>query len=184
VKGPAWFVLLAAGLTLAGCGVPTEREPRPIHPSVTIGSYEGPMAPVSPGTAEERLFLVRDNLLVPVDRRVSAVPPAERHLEDLVTGPTPQERDAGLTSALAGTSYITGVQLRNGTAVVGLSVDNPIRNDETIAYGQIVCTLAARADIVAVQFTQEGRTMEVPRGDGALTSELLTEADYASLIAR
>jgi hypothetical protein len=182
VKARSLFVGLAV-LALGGCGVPIDRDPRPIEPSVTIGSYEGPMAATSPGAFVERLFLVRDNQLVPVDRRVAAVPPARRHLEDLVTGPTPQERDAGLDSALAGTSYITGVRLDNGTAVVGLAVDNPIRNDETLAYGQIVCTLAARADIVAVQFAQAGRTMEVPRGDGALTSEPLTEADYKSLIA-
>ncbi|MFI5910245.1 GerMN domain-containing protein [Dactylosporangium sp. NPDC051541] len=174
---------LLAVLVLPGCGVPTDRDPRPIEPSVTIGSYEGPMAPASPGSVVERLFMVRDNQLVPVDRRVSAVPSAQRVLEDLVTGPTAQERESRLDSALAGTSYITGVQLRSGTAVVGLSVDNPIRNDETLAYGQIVCTLAARADIVGVQFAQAGRTMEVPRGDGALTSGLLTAADYASLIA-
>ncbi|WP_433204010.1 GerMN domain-containing protein [Dactylosporangium sp. CS-047395] len=172
-------IVLAAG----GCGVPTDRDPRPIEPSVTIGSYEGPMANPSPGAFVERLYLVRDNQLVPVDRRVSALPSPQRHVEDLVTGPTPQERAADLDSALAGTSYITGVQLRNGTAVVGLAVDNPIRNDETLAYGQIVCTLAARADIVGVRFAKDGRTIEVPRGDGALTSDLLTDADYQSLIA-
>ncbi|WP_432972267.1 GerMN domain-containing protein [Dactylosporangium sp. CA-233914] len=177
---------VAAVLALGGCGVPTDSEPRPIEPSVTIGSYEGPMGGpvVSPGTVVERLFLVRDNQLVAVDRRVESVPSPQQQIEDLVTGPTPQERDAGLDSALAGTDIITGVQLRNGTAVVGLSADNPIRNDEILAYGQIVCTLSARADIVAVRFTQEGRTMEVPGADGALTREPLTEDDYASLISR
>jgi len=127
---------------------------------------------------------VRDNQLVAVDRRVEDARSPERLVEDLVSGPTPQERAAGLDSALAGTSYITGVRVRGGTAVVGLAADNPIRNDETLAYGQIVCTLTARADIVSVRFGQAGRPGEVPRGDGALTGEPVTEADYANLVAR
>ncbi|MEV6932256.1 hypothetical protein AB0M46_48275 [Dactylosporangium sp. NPDC051485] len=173
-------------LTLAGCGVPTESTPRPVEPSVTIGSYEGPMGapPGSPGTAVERLFLVRDDQLVAVDRRVEAVPGPAQQLQDLVAGPTAVERDNGLDSALIGPAFITGVEVRDGTALVGLAGDNMIRNDEILAFGQIVCTLAARADVVAVRFVRGSRPMEVPRGDGALTSDPLTEADYASLIRR
>lgn len=174
--------LVAAASALAGCGVPIEPAPRPIEPSVTIGAYEGPMAPASPGTVIERLYLVQGNQLVAVDRRVSVVPTPERQIGELVAGPTPPERERGLDSALVGTRFITGVQLRNGTAIVGLSRDNPIRNDEILAFGQIVCTLTARADVVAVRFAQEDRPMEVPRADGALTSEMLTDADYRSLI--
>ncbi|GAA2364395.1 GerMN domain-containing protein [Dactylosporangium salmoneum] len=173
-------------LTMAGCGVPTESTPRPIEPSVTIGSYEGPMGapPSSPGAAVERLFLVRDDELVAVDRRVESVPPPDQQLQDLVAGPTAVERDNGLDSALIGTAFITGVEVRDGTAVVGLAGDNAIRNDEIVAFGQIVCTLAARADVVSVRFVRDGRPMEVPRGDGALTSDPLTEADYAGLVHR
>ncbi|MFG2041206.1 GerMN domain-containing protein [Dactylosporangium sp. NPDC048998] len=175
---------LAACLLLGGCGVPSDREPRPIEPSVVIGSYEGPIGgpPPSAGAAIERLFLVRDNQLIAVDRRVAAAPSPEKQLDDLMAGPTPEERDEGLDSALIGTNIITGVQLRNGTAIVGLARDNPIRNDEIVAYGQIVCTLSARADVVGVRFVQDGRPVEIPRADGALTQEMLTEGDYGSLI--
>jgi hypothetical protein len=179
-------LLVLACLLPAGCGVPTDDAPRPIEPSVTIGPYDLPVGgpPASPGTVVVRLFLVRDNQLVGVERRAAAAPTPERQLEDLVAGPTMQERAAGLDSALAGTDFITGVQLRNGTAVVGLAAANPIRNDAILAYGQIVCTLAARADVVAVRFVHDGRPMEVPRADGALISESLTELDYQGLISR
>jgi hypothetical protein len=181
------YLALACCLALAGCGVPTERTPRPIEPSVTIGTFEGPIGaggPVaSPGSAAERLFLVRENQLVAVDRPLNAAPLLERHLHDLVSGPTEQERDNGLDSALGGTDLIAGVTLRNGTAVVGLDEDNLIRNDEILAYGQIVCTLAARDDVDSVQFTQNGRPLEVPRADGSLTPDPLTAADYRALIA-
>jgi spore germination protein GerM len=175
--------VLAACLLLSGCGVPIEREPRTLNPSVTIGSPEAPTAQASAGAAVEKLYLVRDNQLVAVERRPAAPPDLDRQLTDLMSGPTEVERDNGLGSALAGTDLIAGVQLEDGTAVVGVGDNNPIRNDEVLAYGQIVCTLAARDDVDAVQFVQNGRPLEVPRADGSLTPDPLTAADYHALIA-
>lgn len=174
-----------ACLLLGACGVPTDAEPRPLAPSVAIGSYEGPIGARHPsaGAFVERLFLVRGERLVAVDRALDSTPSPQRHLDDLVSGPTPQERDEDLDSALAGTDIITGVRVRNGTAIVGLAGDNPIRNDEILAYGQIVCTLASRADVETVQFVQDDQPLEVPRADGSLTPDPLTQADYGSLIA-
>jgi hypothetical protein len=187
MRGRRLAAASVCGLVLAGCGVPTEDEPRPIEPSVTIGTFEGPIGAGGPagsnGAAVERLFLVRGGRLVAVDRPLNAPPSLERHLDDLVSGPTERERDDGLDSALGGTDVIAGVTLRRGTAVVGLNGDNLIRNDEILAYGQIVCTLAARDDVDAVQFAQDGRPLEVPRADGALTPDPLTAADYRALIA-
>ncbi|WP_432825051.1 GerMN domain-containing protein [Dactylosporangium sp. CA-092794] len=182
-RGPA---VLASALLLAGCGVPTESEPRTIQPSVVVGSFEGPIAvgTARPGAFVERLYLVRDNELVIVDRRVAVPPSPERQLDDLIAGPTPQERDNGLDSALSGTDFITGVQLRDGIAVVEVAADSSIRNDEILAYAQVVCTLAARADVSSVQFAHDGQPIDVPSADGSITREPLTEADYSSLIHR
>jgi len=172
-------VALVCCLVLAGCGVPVERVPRPLDPSVTVGSPDAPTAPV--GAVAEKLYMVRDNQLVAVERRVDAPPDLTRQLTDLMSSPTEQERNTGLGSALAGTDLISGVQLEDGTAVV--AVTTSIRTDEVLAYGQIVCTLAARDDVDAVQFVQNGRPLEVPRADGVLTADPLTAADYYTLIA-
>lgn len=176
--------LLLAVAALAGCGVPTESSPRPLEPSVRVGSPDTPTAAVSlpPGAAVEKLYLVRGNQLVGVERRVDSPPALDRQLSDLLSGPTEQERDSGFGSALAGTDLVLGAELRSGTAIVTVG-DTTIRNDEVLAYGQIVCTLAARDDVDEVRFVQDGQPLEVPRGDGSLTADPLTAADYSTLIA-
>jgi hypothetical protein len=70
------------------------------------------------------------------------------------------------------------------TATVEISEANSgaARNDAVLACGQIVCTLTSRADIAAVSFVRDGRPLQVPRGDGTLTSQALRSTDYRSLI--
>ncbi|GGM30077.1 GerMN domain-containing protein [Dactylosporangium sucinum] len=175
---------LVAGLLLGGCGVPADRTPRTIDPPVTIGSPETPTAPASlpPGSVVEKLYLVRDGRLIGVERRIGRPASLDQQLNDLLAGPTEQERNNGFGSALEGTDLIIGAALDGGTAVVTVG-DTTIRNDEVLAYGQIVCTLASRDDVANVRFLQDGRPLEVPRADGSLTSEPLTTADYANLIS-
>ncbi|WP_238010684.1 GerMN domain-containing protein [Dactylosporangium sp. AC04546] len=175
---------LAAGLVLAGCGVPADRTPRTIDPPVVVGSPETPTAQASlpPGSVVEKLYLVRAGRLTAVERRVDGPATLDRQLNDLLAGPTEQERDSGFGSALEGTDLIIGAALDGGTAIVTVG-DTTIRNDEVLAYGQIVCTLASRDDVGTVRFLQDGRALEVPRADGSLTSDPLTTADYATLIS-
>ncbi|GAA2626405.1 hypothetical protein GCM10010399_67370 [Dactylosporangium fulvum] len=176
--------MLLTGMLLSGCGVPTESGPRPLEPSVHVANPDTPTADTSlpPGAAVEKLYLVRGNQLVGVERRVDRPPTLERQLADLLAGPTEREQDGGYGSALAGTDFILGAQLESGTAVVTVG-GTTIRNDEVLAYGQVVCTLAARDDVDRVRFVQDGQPLEVPRADGSLTSDPLTSADYVTLMA-
>jgi hypothetical protein len=57
------------------------------------------------------------------------------------------------------------------------------RTDEILAFGQIVCTLAARSDVNGVVFVRGDQPLEVPRSDGSLSSGPVTAANYADLIA-
>jgi hypothetical protein len=56
------------------------------------------------------------------------------------------------------------------------------RNDDILTYGQIVCTLTARADVNSVTFFRDDEPLKVPRADGILSSEPLRAADYSRLI--
>ncbi|UWZ40501.1 GerMN domain-containing protein [Dactylosporangium roseum] len=176
--------MLLTGIPLSGCGVPTESEPRPLEPSVHVANPDTPTADTSlpPGAAIEKLYLVRNDQLVGVERRVDRAPALDRQLADLLAGPTEWEQDDGYGSALAGTDFVLGAVLDYGTAVVTVG-GTTIRNDEVLAYGQVVCTLAARDDVDQVRFVLDGQPLEVPRADGSLTADPLTAADYAALIA-
>ena len=174
-------VLLVAGLlALQGCGVPNEGRPRPLEPSLVIGSPP-PVAGNSAGTVVELLYLVRDEQLVAVQRRVGSTDVGAL-LDELVTGPTDEERNDRLSSALTGTDLIAGVRLISGTAEVSFRPQAGGRTDDILAIGQIVCTLDARVDVDTVRFLLDGQVLKVPRADGSLTELPLTVADYRTLI--
>ncbi|MEV6692850.1 GerMN domain-containing protein [Micromonospora sp. NPDC051196] len=172
---------------VAACGVPGEDRPRAVTPPP--GPFP-PSATAAPTTAEtgavtEVLYFSRDDRLVPVIRRIDEVPTAELQLRDLLAGPTHAERDDGLTNALTGALSNAEVELVDGQARVTVTptVADTGRTDEMLAYGQIVCTLTARADVDAVVFLRDGAPLSVPRGDHSLSPDPLTAADYAVLIS-
>jgi hypothetical protein len=178
---------------LAACGVPAEDEPRAITldaSPTTAASGPGAPAPEVTSSTEsepvvEVLYFVRDGRLVAARRPVDRLPPPETHLEHLLAGPTDAEHGKGLSSALTGLGITAHLRIEVQAAVVDLGVqpDNAGRSDEVLAYGQLVCTLTARADVDTVSFHYEGQPVDVPRGDASLGRQPLTAADYASLVA-
>ncbi|WP_117669157.1 GerMN domain-containing protein [Micromonospora sp. MW-13] len=179
--------LLAGLLVLASaCGVPAEDRPRAVE--VPPGPFPSPATAGSTaptGRVTQTLCFVRDDRLVPVLRRVDRAPGADAQLRDLLAGPTAVERDVGLTSALPGAMSAAVADVVGGLArvTVGQTGDDTGRSDEVLAFGQIVCTLAARDDVTTVSFLRGGRPLGVPRADGSLSAQPLTAADYLSLTA-
>jgi hypothetical protein len=184
------LALALASALLTGCGITSEATPRPIDlPSGFARSAPSPTpAPTGSGPVAEKLYLVRNSTLVPVTRYVNHQPDIGALLNDLRAGPTTAEAAAGLTSALTGSDLVTGARLRGGIAVVELAttVDSTARNDEVLAYAQLVCTLVTQTNITGVTFAHGGQPIAVPRADGSLAEKPetpLTAADYATLIA-
>ncbi|MET7418759.1 GerMN domain-containing protein [Dactylosporangium sp. NPDC005555] len=177
--------LVLAGLlvlALQGCGVPDEHAPRPLESSLVIVSPPRQAAENTAGPVIERLYLVRGDRLVAVDRRVGSTGDVSVLLGHLAAGPTDDELDEGLTSALTGTDLVRGVRLVDGTAEVSFRVQEGGRTDDILAIGQIVCTLDSRTDVDTVRFLLDGQVVKVPRADGMLTELPLTTADYRPLI--
>jgi Sporulation and spore germination len=170
-------------LLCASCGVPTDDAPHDIDRPP--GGYgPGGPAPEGFGSATERLYLVRNGVLVRVLRRVSQSPTPDQTLHDLLAGPTAAEREDGLTSALS-TTTVTGMVVsgRRANVAIGEGPGVGARSDEVLAYGQIVCTLTSQGpDVGTVSFSSAGQPLGVPRGDGALATGPLTIADYADLL--
>ncbi|MFB9544471.1 GerMN domain-containing protein [Micromonospora sagamiensis] len=173
-------------LALAGCGVSAERVPREVTPP------HGPFPAATPGTAAtesgtvvQRLCYVRDDTLVVVDRRVRTLPTPREQIGLLVDGPVATEQEDRLTSALTGVNVVTDVRVAGGeaTVAVGERLAGTGRNDEVLAFGQIVCTLTGRADVDRVTFVQGGQRLGVPRADGSLSTGPLTAADYAAMVS-
>ncbi|WBB81085.1 GerMN domain-containing protein [Micromonospora sp. WMMD882] len=187
VRRRVTLVGLAALLTLTGCGVSGEPEPREVTPP--LGPFPGLSSPgpavTEAGARTERLCYVRDDRLVLVDRRVRTPQTPREQIGLLLDGPVGPERDAGLTSTLTGVNVVTNVRVTRGEATVdvGERLAGTGRNDEVLAFGQIVCTLTSRPDVDRVTFRQKGERLGVPRADGSLSTGPLTVADYAAMIA-
>jgi hypothetical protein len=176
----ALLVVLAVGP--AGCGVPVDDEPRRLGEPGRMDASGGP-APHAAGSTVLRLYLVRDGRLVRVPRRVPAPLTAAQQLDNLLAGPTAEESEDGLTSALS-TMTVTDVSLagRRATITLGDRAGQGFRDDEVLAFGQIVCTLTSLPDVGTVSFVADGAPLWVPRADGSLAGTPLTIADYSELL--
>ncbi|MFC0506439.1 GerMN domain-containing protein [Micromonospora costi] len=172
-------------LLLAGCGVPSDDRPRPVEvPPGPFPTTETASPTASGGRLDEALCFVRDDRVERIVRRTDTLSSVEAHLRHLLAGPGPQELERGVSSALPGTITVAGTRLNGATAEVDvrLAGDDIGRSDEVLAFGQIVCTLTARSDVDRVSFRRDGQPLDVPRADGSLSREPLTEADYAAIL--
>jgi hypothetical protein len=178
--------LILVACVLSACGVSTEDEPHaidlPRRPFTSSSPSTGDAGPA--GDVAEVLCLVRDGRLVQTVRRIESTPSAQLQAEHLVAGPTAGEQQAGLTTALAGLSL--AVEGSGGAQPAQVAIteadEGNARNNEMMAYAQIVCTLTARGDINSVVFTRDSERLEVPRADGSLSRGPLYSSDYSSLI--
>lgn len=178
------LVVTLTAVALSACGVPTEDTARHIDATPRTVTASATPATAESGPATEKLFLVRNGTLVTVIRRLPAEASPQSLVEDLLAGPTAAESDDGITSALLGYLTVPTVEIRDGIATIELAaatIDTG-RNDDVLAFGQLVCTLAERPDVDRVAFTRDGQPLRVPRGDTSLTLQPLTPADYANLI--
>lgn len=173
---------LALLLAAAGCGVPLDEEPRPLDTPRSLDASGNPV-PDAVGAVVLRLYLVRDGRLVRVPRRVPAPLTPAQQVDTLLAGPTADESADGLSSALT-TMNVLDVRLqdRRATITVVDRPDQPVRADETLAFGQLVCTLTTQPDVGTVSFESDGQPLYVPRADGSISVNPLTIADYSGLL--
>jgi spore germination protein GerM len=181
-RRPGAAAVLALVMAVAGCGVPTDSQPRDIPNPLTRDS--GQPGAVSAGSAVVRIYLVRDGRLVRVAHRVPSPLPPKGELAELLKGPTATDSGNGLTSALSTTDVLdVTVTDRRATVDIGSQTGQGARSDETLAYGQIVCTLTSQgAEVGTVSFLSDGMPLAVPRADGSLSDGPLTIADYSGLL--
>ncbi|RLQ00949.1 hypothetical protein EAD96_24660 [Micromonospora sp. BL1] len=178
---------LLAAVLLAGCGVPVDDEPRVVQ--TPPGAFPTPAVSSTAdgdGRVDEPFCFVRDDGLVVVKRRVDGLPGVDSHLQHLLAGPDGGERRQGLATALPGTVAVAGATLTGTLATVDVrqAGEETGRNDEVLAFGQIVCSLTQRPDVYSVAFRRDGQPLEVPRADGSLSALPLTAADYRPLLPR
>lgn len=192
MKTPVTVAALACVLTVGACGVPSDHAARrvsagavPLDLSPTTTASTTPPT-TSEGRAEVTIYLSRgggSGGLVAVSRRVTEPASLATALRALLEGPGRDELAAGLVTAINTETRLRSATARREVALVDLSqqfLEVPVQ-DEVLAVAQVVYTAAGVEGVRAVEFAVDGRVVEVPRDDGALTSEPVTPADYRSL---
>ena len=170
---------------LTSCGVRPQDRADPIDPDEVPFDLLEPGQSTTTAPASGRtltIYLVAGDRLVAVSRR----PPAGSELEPvtqvLEDGPTEAEMATGITTALP-EGEISSVVAERGIATVDLEAsfaDIP-STDQLLATAQLVYTLTGQPGVGSVDFTLAGEPIEIPRGDGALTSDALTREDLPAV---
>ena len=175
------LVVVVAALLLTGCGVPTDEQPRALDPGQAPFRIFAEPAPAPEGDGRVALYFVRNDQVVLQPRPVERSTGIRELLDLLLDGPTPEQVAAGTRTALPTTLSVEDVTVGpNGVAVVTLGgeVDAP-----ALGFAQIVATLTAPGRARAVRFRSNGTDLQVPRGDGLLTSQPLDRDDYRNLLS-
>jgi len=182
-------VVVAAGLGLAGCGIPPDDHATLAAPGSVPFDLLG-QAPSATATTlsiapTERatIFLVQGERLAPVQRELPAPVSVELVLEALAAGPTATEVQLGLRTALLTPGLMKSGGVSGGIAVIDLG--QPFTEisgrDQIVALAQIVSTVTGLPGMGRVKFTLEGNPVGVLRGDGAVTTDSVSRDDYATL---
>ena len=193
----ALLVLALAGT--AGCGVPTDRDPRPLSPEeVPLPPPRASPAPATPGQVSPapaapesaarmvRIYLVRDERLAAVDRRVEApvtLSAPALALSALLAGPSADDTRSGLRTALNADDGARLTSIAGGVATVDFARDPSATDsgEQIIAFAQLVWTATEVPGVRSIRVTLRGAPVEVPVGGGSLKLEPLTRRDFAAL---
>jgi len=181
------FLALAGGalaMALAGCGS---------GKAVSLGkptTAQTTTAKEQTGTVPTLLSLevwfARTDGLVAVHRTHQ---PTQRvataAIEDLLSGPTAEERASGLGSAVPDGTRLLGIGIRNGVATVDLTSEYQSGGGSLsmqTRLGQVVYTLTQFPTVQKVSFRLDGSPVNVFSNEGIVLDHPVSRTDYANLL--
>ena len=185
------LAVLVAALLVGGCGVPDDDVPQALEADdvpfslLATSTTTTTTAPSPPPVVDEmaRIYLV-DNTsgrLVEVLRPVPAPATVRLALQKLLEGPTEEELARGLSSSIAASTELRGVEHpAPGIVAVDLSDLSGIAGEgQRVALAQVVFSATAVADVTGVLFKFDGQPSEAPNAEGESTTEPLGRDDFA-----
>jgi hypothetical protein len=201
-----WFIALVMVVTLGGCGVPLQQaaqpipadaipSPLPLPTPTTTDSTDGSSEPSPEPVSESvRVWFVREDGLVGVEKTVAIPVTAESVVQELALGPAPENIVEGLRTVsrdpLSGRSLVRVVNEPVvdviGRVIVTVSLSSAFAalppTEQVLLLGQVVLSLTG-LEIDAVEFVDDvGSPVAVPLPDGRLLDIPAIARDYAGLI--
>ncbi|MEX2254376.1 MAG: GerMN domain-containing protein [Acidimicrobiia bacterium] len=181
-------IVTAVVVCSAGCGVSEQSRPDPIDradvPFQLLASTTSPSPTTTlNGPVAFPVALVDGDGLVLVERAVDPPLVPRVALESLLEGPTASETAEGLSTAIPAGAGIGAVRQKGGLLTIELG--RTVRGagpDEIQAIGQLVLTATAVAGVERVRFRVGGEPVQVPIGDGTISSGPVRRTDYERLL--
>jgi len=149
-----------------------------------------PAAGGSPGTSDTTtlsVWFTQGEQVTDVPRSVPRVPRiGTAVLEQLLAGPTADERSAGYGTEIPPTTRLRNLTITDGVAVADFSGDFESGGGTlglTLRLAQVVCTLDQFPTVDGVRFALDGEVVDVFSGDGLVIDEPVACSDYADNVA-
>lgn len=181
--GAALVVVL---LALAGCGIPTDGEPRVITDESTTTA-----APATSGGSgsSATIFLTspagddpEDQVtLVGVTRRLDGPPTPETVLDAVLAPTTQQDATRGYQSLIPPDTTLESLDLEDGVLTVELSEQwSDLKRPEALqGYAQVVLSVTELGEVSGVRFAVDGEVLQAPTPSG--DEQVVTARDYDDL---
>lgn len=178
---------VVAALALASCGVGGEERARTEDdgavPFGLLDRNQPPLLPptTAPSTTGVPVCFVDDGDLVTLQVALDSPADLTDIARSLAEPPTGSDRS--VRTATGDATLVREVTLAKGVAEVDLrrAIETLAGDEQLLAVGQLVCTLTEQPGVGLVSFTLDGSPIDVPRGDGSLTSGAVSRDDYADL---
>lgn len=169
----------SAPATTTTAAVPTTTVP------TTAPTTTPPVTSPVPTTTSLRVYFMRTDKLAVVSRTVTATPAvAAAAVSALLAGPTPAERNEGLSSTVPTGTVLRGVTIADKVATVDLSgtfASGGGSLSMTARLAQVTYTLTQFPTVSGVLFRLDGKPVTVFGGEGIMLDGPATRASFESV---
>ncbi len=168
----------AAGLVaLAGCGVPIDREPRPISQTTVAPAETVPTTVAPTGAPTVSVYFLNDHRLQAHEYPIEGEVTLGRAL-GFVLGAPPGGATGDLNTAVPPGTRLRGAEVADGLATIDLSaeINDIVGPAQKEAFAQIVFTALGFDEVRQVRFLIDGKPIDAPTDNGNLS--IITADDY------
>jgi spore germination protein GerM len=161
-----------------------------LGPPPTVRSTSLPEPPATTTARPRRtvsleVWFARRGRLAEVTRRHPATPRvATAAVRALLAGPTPDERAAGIATAIPADTRLLGISIARGVATVDLTSEYQSGGGSLsmeVRLGQVVYTLTQFPTVRGVRFELDGAPVNVFSSEGIVLDHPVGRADYRDL---
>jgi len=157
-----------------------------LGPSPTVANSTTRSDTTLPAPASLEVWFARGEELVSVRRTHEATPRvATAAIEELLDGPTGEERASGFASAIPAGTRLLGISIKSGVATIDLTSEYQSGGGSLsmqVRLGQVVYTLTQFPTVKKVSFRLDGTPVNVFSSEGIVLSQPVGRGDYKDLL--